>query len=165
MSGEEHKAVLRRLAQALNSCDLDGVDEVFAPDYVRHDPSDLLHDAGVEEYKEAFSGVLRAFPDAHWAIEELLADGDRVIERFSFRGTHTGPFFNLASTGRVALFSGQGTHQGEFMGIPATGRVADMPGIGRFRIAGGRIAEIWSAADITRLMQQLGAMSPQEGGE
>ena len=78
---EENKSVVRRLARAINSGNLDDLDHVLAPNYVRHDPNPIMKDIGREEYKQAFLSLRHAFPDAEWRIEELLSDGDRVIGR------------------------------------------------------------------------------------
>jgi steroid delta-isomerase-like uncharacterized protein len=139
MPETSNKAVVLRLAEAINSRNLDAVDEVFAADYIRHDPSDLLRDAGIEKYKQAFRRLLRAFPDAHWTMDELLEDGDRVIGRWTFRGTNTGPFFNLAPTGREVTY----------------------PIIAVYRIEDGRIAEDWHVFHALGLWQQL---IPEIGG-
>ena len=71
-SDEDNKVVVRRLADAVNSGKLATVDAVLATDYVRHDPSDLLREAGVQQHKPAFARIRRAFPIVHWTIEELL---------------------------------------------------------------------------------------------
>jgi steroid delta-isomerase-like uncharacterized protein len=117
----------------MNAGQLDAVNQIFAPGYVRHDPSDLLHEAGVEEYKAAFAKIRRAFPDALWTIEDLLEDGDKVVARASFRGTHAGPFFN----------------------IPPTGAVVTYPIMGIYRIENGRIAEDWHIFHALGLWQTL----------
>jgi predicted ester cyclase len=133
MSANGNKDVLRRLAAAINGRNLDALDKVFAVDYVRHDPSDLLREVGVKEYKEAFRRLLRAFPNAQWTCDELLEDGDKVIGRWTFRGTNTGPFFNL----------------------PPTGREVPYPIIAVYRIENGRIAEDWHVFHAPGLWQQL----------
>jgi predicted ester cyclase len=133
MSVKNNKILLQRLTEALNSRDLDAVDEIFTPDYVRHDPSGLLHEAGIEEYKRAFSAILAAFPDAKWAVEEILENGDRIIGRFSFQGTHDGPFFNIGPTGKKVTY----------------------PIIGIYRIEEGRIAEDWHIFHALGLWQTL----------
>jgi steroid delta-isomerase-like uncharacterized protein len=133
MQPEGSKAILRRLVELLNEGELDAVDQIFAPDYVRHDPSDLLHEVGVEEYKAAFARLRRAFPDAHWTIEDLLEDGDKVVARVSFRGTHEGSLFN----------------------IPPSGAVVTYPIMGIYRIENGRIAEDWHIFHALGLWQKL----------
>jgi len=133
MATQSNMDVVRRLGELLNARDLDAVDEIFAPGYVRHDPSDLLRDAGVQEYKKGFGHILRAFPDARWTLEDMLQDGDKVIGRWSFRGTHEGPFFN----------------------VPPTGRVVTYPIIAIYRMEDGRIAEDWHAFHALGLWQQV----------
>lgn len=134
LSVENNKKVIRRLAEILNSGELDALEEVFAPGYTRHDPSPLLEDAGVVEYREAFGRLRRAFPDASWQIQELLAaEGGRVIGRWLFRGTHTGPFFNLAPTGKEVTY----------------------PIIAIYRMEGGKVAEDWHLFHALGLWQTL----------
>lgn len=133
MSTEENKAIVRRLGEAINTGDFDALDEVLAPNYVRHDPTSLLHEADREQYKQTFTALRRAFPDAHWTLEEMLADGDRVIGRWTFRGTHEGPFFNLQPTGKEVTY----------------------PIIGIYRIADGMIVEDWHIFHALGLWEQL----------
>jgi steroid delta-isomerase-like uncharacterized protein len=133
----ENKALSRRLLEeAFNAGRLDVTDELVANDYVGHDaalPEEVRGPAGL---KELIGGYRAAFPDIHLAIEDQIADGDRVVTRWS----------------------GKGTHQGELMGMPATGKQATVTGITIDRIAAGRIAESWTSWDTLGLMQQLGAI-------
>lgn len=133
MATTDNRAVVRRLAAAVNGGNLYAVDEVFARDYVRDDPSDLLREAGVKEYKQAFARIRRAFPDARWTIDELLEDGDKVTGRWTFRGTNTGPFFSL----------------------PPSGREVTYLIIAVYRIENGRITEDWHVLHALGLWQQL----------
>jgi steroid delta-isomerase-like uncharacterized protein len=133
MSAKKNKAVIRRLVEAVNNGDLDVVDEIFASDYVRHDPSALLCDVGREEYKRVFVSLRRAFPDAQWVMEDLLADGDKVVGRYTFTGTHKGQFFNVLPSGKKVTY----------------------PIIAIYRIVGGRIAEDWHIFHSLGLWQQL----------
>jgi steroid delta-isomerase-like uncharacterized protein len=130
---EENKAVVLRLAQVLNAGHLDQLDYILAPNYIRHDPNPLLKDVGRTEYKEAFTRLRKAFPDAKWTLEEILADGDRVIGRWTFRGTHTGPFFN----------------------IPPSGKEVTYPILAIYRIEDGMIAEDWHIFHSIGLWEQL----------
>lgn len=133
MYPEEQKEIIRHLARVINSGHLDELDQILAPDYVRHDPNPLLKEAGRDQYKQAFARIRRAFPDATWTIEELLSDGDRVIGRFSFLGTHNGPFFN----------------------IPPTGKQVTYPILAVYRIQDGMIAEDWHIFHSLALWQTL----------
>jgi steroid delta-isomerase-like uncharacterized protein len=140
MNSVENKQVIQRLAAAINSGDLEDLDEILAADYVRHDPNPLLEGVGRAEYKRAFSRLRAAFPNGQWTIEELLSDGDRVVGRWTFRGTHTGQFFN----------------------IPPTGREVTYPILAIYRIENGRIAEDWhlfhSIALWKTLIPEIGGM-------
>ena len=104
MNGDENKDVVRRLGQIVNSGNLDQLDEILSPDYIRHDPNPLMKDIGREEYKEAFRRLWRAFPNAKWTLQDLLSDGDKVIGRWTFRGTHEGQFFNLPPTSKEVSY-------------------------------------------------------------
>ncbi len=84
-----------------------------------------------------------AFPDWVEAVEDVIAEGDKVVVRVA----------------------GTGTHQGEFQGIPPTGRRVTANGMGIGRIVGGRIVEAWAAYDALGLMQQLGAVPASEREE
>lgn len=133
MSTEENKAILNRLEEAINKGNLDVVDEIFTSNYVRHDPSALLREVGREEYKQAFTKLRHAFPDAHWTLEDVLVDGDKVIGRWTFHGTHQGQFFN----------------------IPPGGKEVTYPIIAIYRIVDGKIAEDWHIFHALGLWQQL----------
>jgi len=84
-------------------------------------------------------GVVVAFPDVHANIQDLIAEGDRVVERTN----------------------AQGTHKGEFNGIPPTGRPVTWSELHVYRIENGKIAELWSEIDFLGMMTQLGAITVQ----
>ena len=119
---------------------LDLFDEIFAPDFVQYgaDPDQV---SGVEELKQFFVMMRSGFPDFQVTIEDLFAaEGEKVVLRFTFRGTH----------------------QGEFMGVAPTGKQVTMAGIDIFRIADGKIAELWNQEDVLGMMRQIGAI-PEPG--
>jgi len=93
LSTEETKAVSNRVAEAISSGDLDGLDELMAPDIA-------------EEFKEGITEVRRAFPDYHGTNEIQIAEGDMVANHFVFYGTHRGEFMGIAPTGREVRFTG-----------------------------------------------------------
>ena len=133
---EENKAVVRRLfEEAWNQGNLAVVDELFAPDYVGHIPPEILN--GPEAFKQFVKEYRTVFPDIHFTIEDLVAEGDKVVGRWTCRGTH----------------------KGELQGIPATGVQVTSTGIHVSRIAGGKIVEAWSNWDAMGVMQQLSAAS------
>lgn len=138
---EQIKAVERRfIEEVLNGKDLTAADELVAEDVVELDPFPG-QEQGREGLKELLGMLFAAFPDQHWTIEELIAEGDKVVNRFTWRGTH----------------------RGEFMGIPPTGRRVEVKGVVIDRIVEGRIADTRILMDNLGLMQQLGAIpAPQQ---
>jgi predicted ester cyclase len=88
---EENKATVRQQEEELfTQGNLDAADEVYAPDYVGHDPSNPEDVRGLEAAKQAASDYRQAFPDLRVTVEDLIAEGDRVAARLRFRGTHLG---------------------------------------------------------------------------
>jgi steroid delta-isomerase-like uncharacterized protein len=136
MSVEDNKAVVRRsIEQGENRADLGVLEDCYATDYVHHDPAN----PAVRDWpglKEAFRGYFAAFPDGQVVIDDLIAEGDKVVKRWTSRGTH----------------------QGEFAGIPATGKQVTYTGTVTYRLAGGKIVEAWWNYDLFGMLQQLGAI-------
>jgi predicted ester cyclase len=135
MSAEKYKALGRRLVEeAINEGNLAFIDEFMVADYDRHDAGS--HVVGRENYKQLLRAIRVAFPDLHETIEVLIAEGDMVALRGTFRGTHNG----------------------EFRGIAPTGKVVEWTYTGIIRLANGKMVESWSNSDMLGLMQQLGAI-------
>ena len=138
MSTEENKAVVRRWYEESNKgkeAVMAAVDQLFAPDYVCHG-SGVIPDIDLAGWRQLIPALWTAFPDQHYSLEDLIAEGDKVVIRYTFRGTH----------------------QGAFMGVPATGKVVTFTGIYISRIAGGKFVEDWESFDSLGLLQQLGAI-------
>lgn len=108
------------------------LDELQAKDIIYHGTSMKM--SGIEEYRQAYQHYLSAFHHTRITVEELIAEGDRVMSR-------------------VRL---QGIHQGEFEGLPATGKKINVNAFTIFRFHKGKIAEEWEMIDELGLMQQLG---------
>lgn len=135
MSSVESKDLVRQFIDAVNRGDSSAIEAVLAPDYVDHSlPPGVPPDRS--GFVRFIAGFRQSFPDAHWTIDDLIAEGDKVAGRVTFRGTH----------------------QGDLMGIPPTGKPATIGGIGIYRIAGAKIAEGWVQRDLLGLLQQLGAI-------
>lgn len=135
---EVNKALIRREVEEFwNTGNLDVIDEIYAADLVFHNPF-APHVREIEGYKQYAMAVFTGFPDFHLTIEDLVAGGDKVTKRWTARGTQTG----------------------EFLGIPPTGKQVTLTGIVIFRIAGGKIVEIWENYDALGMMQQLGVIPP-----
>ena len=139
MSTEANKAIIRRFVEEVqNGGDLTVLDEIAAADYVNHTaPPGVPPDR--EGLKQLTAMFRRAFPDGRMTVEDLVAEGDRVVTRKTFRGTHGG----------------------ELMGIPPTGRAVAIQLIDIVRLADGKAVESWSAADDLGMLQQLGALAPR----
>ena len=120
---EQNKALFERF-----------VDEVFNKKNVAF--IDEFLDPNLVEHKEDIYAFLGAFPDLHIRVEDLIAEGDKIV-------------------GRVTL---TGTHQGELMGIPATGKKVSFSEILIIRISNGKAVEQWEVADTMSMMQQLGVI-------
>ncbi len=136
MSTEDNKALARRAYEAVNQGNLADIYELFSPDFVLHNASMTIQ--GLEAYKQWFSMYITAFPDAQSTIEDMIAEGDRVVTRQMFRGTHTG----------------------DLMGIPPTDKQVSATGIVITRVANGKAVEQWSNYDDLGLLQQLGVIPP-----
>ena len=135
MSTEQNKAIGRREHEEIESKgNMAVADEILTPNYVLHFAGNPPLDR--EGYKQLLTVFRTAFPDMRVTVEDQTAEGDRVVNRVTMRGTHTG----------------------EFQGIPPTGKQVMVSGINIMRIEGGKIVEHWGVLDVLGLMQQLGAI-------
>jgi ketosteroid isomerase-like protein len=138
-SEAEGKALVRRyFEEVLSGGDLALASDLFADEYVAHDPSLPPLPPGPGGVALHALASRTAFPDQRATVDDLLAEGDRVAVRFTLRGTHLGALLDLAPTGR---------------------RV-EVRGVAIYRLAGGRIAEGWVGFDALGLLAQLGALAP-----
>ena len=104
---EEIKALVRRQEEELfGRGNLELADEIYAPDYVGHDPSNPEEVRGLQAAKQAAADYRRAFPDLRVTVEDLIAEGDKVAARLRVRGTHLGDLNGIAPTGRRVDFTG-----------------------------------------------------------
>lgn len=136
MDLEAHKAVVRRYREIYNSNQLDALDGVLATDFMPHNMAPGLP-PNIEGAKRAHQVALAMFPDLHISTEELVADRDKVIERWIQTCTDTGTPFFIGN-------------------IPATGRKVTTTGISIYRIANGKIAEHWGEFDFAAVLRQMG---------
>jgi steroid delta-isomerase-like uncharacterized protein len=133
---EQNKQVVRRFIEEVqNEKNWDAFDELHQPDFVNLSappgmPNDL---AGGRMFLGAF---LNAFPDSQFAVDDMIAEGDRVVTKKTFTGTHTA----------------------EFMGIPATGKPVKITFVDILRLRDGKIVEHWLSMDQLSFMQQLGVI-------
>jgi steroid delta-isomerase-like uncharacterized protein len=134
MYAENNKTIVRRLFEEVMKGKLDIADELLAADYVQHSVFGIPD--GREGFKQFFMTFAAAVPDANFVIEDVIAEGDKVVTRFMVTGTQTG----------------------ELQGIPPTGKKFSMTGIDIFRVVDGKIVEHWDAVDQLGMLQQLGAI-------
>lgn len=132
---QRNKELYLRLAdEVLTRKNLAVVDELIASDFTEHVGAEPRR-VGTEGFKSARRRRNAAFPDWQVTVEDIIAEGDKVVARAT----------------------GQGTHRGEYMGIPATGRRVKVTWIAIYRVADGKLAEHWQNIDELGLRQQLGA--------
>jgi len=134
----EISGVVREFVEeVLNQGRIDAADRLVWDDMVEHVPFPG-QGPGLQGLKNVVRGMRAAFPDMHWHIEEQLTEGDRVLTRFEWTGTH----------------------RGAFLGVPATGQLVRVWGMVIDRIQDGRIKETRIIMDMLGLMIQLGAVLP-----
>lgn len=138
MSPEENKALVRRYIEVVwNQKNTSALDELLAPNYQRY-VSATAAPLSREGQRQRITGFHNAFPDLHFTIEDLFAEGDRVAFRVTMRGTHQGPFPYLQSVTR-------------------TGKKVTISVLDVIRVEQGKFAEQWGGPDLFDLLQQLGA--------
>ncbi|HLO16751.1 MAG TPA: ester cyclase [Anaerolineales bacterium] len=135
MSIEDNKELVRRYQEAYNKNDFDALSQILAVDVLTPNIMPGIP-SGWEGAKAAHQIMLSGFPDFHTRIDDLIAEGDKVVARITMRGTNTGTF----------------------MGLPRTGKRVEFTGIYIARIKDGKIVEHWGEEDSVSLMQQLGMM-------
>jgi steroid delta-isomerase-like uncharacterized protein len=136
MTEVANKAVISRfLEEVINQGQLGVADEIVAEDFIELDPLPGQRQ-GREGLKEVIGGLLAAFPDMHWVADEMVGEGEKVVTRFTWTGTH----------------------RGTFLGIPATGKNVTVKGVVIDRLVGGRMTDSRILMDTLGMMQQLGVI-------
>lgn len=137
MSTDNNKALVRRWIEAgWNAGNPALIDALYSPNVVQHDPNSPVPVTSSEALKQYVGGFLTAFPDLHFAIDDLLAEDDKVLWRFTAQGTHTGPL----------------------MTIPPSGERITVTGMALFRVANDTIAEVWVNVDTLGMLQSIGVI-------
>jgi steroid delta-isomerase-like uncharacterized protein len=135
MAAEENKALTRRFYdQIANNGNLDLIDELIAEDFVDHEEFPGLP-ANREGLKQFFSMMRNAFDGFRMDVEDVIAEGDKVVARVTMKGTH----------------------KGKFMGIAGTGKTVKVDTIDIIRIVDGKAVEHWGVTDGMSMMEQIGA--------
>ena len=133
----ETKAIFCRYAEEIwNKRNVDSIDELIASNFIGRiaGAPDIV---GNEGFKQFFAGVFAAFPDGQSTVEQMIAEGDQLAVRWTFRGTH----------------------KGQYLGIAPTGKYVTSTTTAIYRIANGKIVEICGETDALGLLQQLGGRS------
>ncbi len=135
---EANKEIVRRYQEAYNTNNLDVLDEVLAPDWRTNAwPEGVPQD--IETAKGFYQELLKSFPDVQFITEQLVAEGEWVVQRHTFRGTF----------------------QNELAGLPPTGKLIELEGVSMFRVGGGKIVEHWGFADDAGFWHQCGVEVPE----
>ena len=137
---KENKVLVRRAFEEVwHKGNLEVLDEIMAPDVIVHIAPPGAPPTG-ESVKQMTVAILNAFSERQADLEDLIAEGDKVVERWRFSGKHTG----------------------EFMGLPPTHKQVTFSGISIMRIVGGKVVEEWDQVDALGMMQQLGLVPSPE---
>lgn len=137
MAADPH-GLVEAFVTMLNEHDPDLVDRFVAADYINHN---VFVPDGREANRTFWASLFTALPDLTATAEDVVVSGDRVVGRFTYRGTH----------------------RGEFMGIPATGRPIEMRSIDIWRVDGGMFAEHWDELNTLQVLVQMGALPKRAG--
>ena len=135
---EENRALALRASEIVNQRNPALIEELYPPDFVWHEPDQDIR--GYEQAKQFVSTFLQAFPDITISVEDVIAEGDKVVSRYTIRGTHQG--------------------ETEQFG-PPTGRQMELEGITIHRFEDGKIVEEWESYDSLSMLQQLG-LAPEQ---
>jgi steroid delta-isomerase-like uncharacterized protein len=131
-----NSAVVERFVEeVINQGRLEVANEIVALDFVELDPLPGQRQ-GREGLKEVIAMMRSGFPDIQWVTEETIEEGEKVVSRFTWTGTH----------------------RGDFLGIPATGKSVKVKGVVIDRVAGGRMSDSRILMDSLGMMQQLGVI-------
>ena len=134
MSAEQNKSIVRRwVEEGWNKRNTALIDELFTPNFYQHETGPETVNSS-ETLKPFVTGYLSAFPDLQFTIDDLIAEGDKVVWRFTASGHQNGPL----------------------MGAPASGKAISVTGTITFRLENSRMAEAWLNLDVLGLLQQVG---------
>jgi predicted ester cyclase len=135
-----NKALLRRFYKEVYvDWDMSLVDAVVSPRFTSHDWPDG-GPTGPRAFRQYYAAIRAAVPDARYEVDDLIAEGDRVVVRWRLLGTH----------------------EGSFQGIAPTGRAIELKGIAIYRVDGGKLMERWVVSDLHGLLEGIRGSSAQE---
>lgn len=136
---QQNMAIIRKsITEMYNKGNISAIDQFLTSDYVGHALGSGMTISGVPAVKETVAKSRAAFPDLYLTVENMVAEGDRVVVQWMARGTH----------------------KGEYLGIAPSGKSINIGGLTMYRLAGGKIAEAWSGWDQGSLFRQIGVEMP-----
>jgi predicted ester cyclase len=133
MPAQENIETLRRACHRFKVKDIDGYLAMYSNSVIHHGYSSRIR-PGLTGLKEHYANLFKGFPDLTVDIDDIIAEGEKVAHRFTFRGTH----------------------RGEFLGIPPTGNLVTAPGMQMNLFSSGKCIEVWSVHDSFRFLSQIG---------
>jgi len=136
MPPQENIAAFQHASLRFKVKDLDGYLAMYNNSVIHHGFSSRVR-PGLPGLREHYTRLLNGFPDLRVEIDDIIAEGEKVVHRFTFYGTH----------------------RGEFLGIPATGKKVSAPGMQMNLFSSGKCIEVWSVHDSFRFLTQIGAVS------
>lgn len=139
-STDQNKATMRKVYDMMNTGNVDQVDQYFTADAIDHQvmPGQTDPQPALANFKQYMAVFHKAFPDMKLTVEDMVAEGDKVVARCHMNGTQTG----------------------DFMGTPPTGKSVSIETIDIVRFVDGKCAEHWGLSDDAGMMQQLGMTPP-----
>jgi len=143
MSDDNKRLARRALEEIYAKGDLELVEELVHPDFADHDPAHPDQPRGPESVRETVRNLHGMFSELHFEVEDEIAEGDRVVQRVTMSGRHTGPL----------------------MGREPTDRTFAVRHVNIWRIADGKIVDHWGSRDDLGLLVQLGLIAPGEGAD
>ncbi len=133
---EQNRKTMERFVEFINTGDMEIGREVIAPDVIFHAPTSPEPMKGLDGYATVLHMMRGAMPDVHWTVEESIAEGNKIMIRFTMRGTQTNPL----------------------MGIPATGKSVCVTAMNIYELRDGKIIREHGLPDLFSLLGQLGVL-------
>jgi steroid delta-isomerase-like uncharacterized protein len=135
MPRQENIDALQRASLRFKARDLEGHLELYSSSVIHHGFSSRIR-PGIPGLRDHYTKLLKGFPDMRIDIDDIIADGEKVVHRFAFNGTH----------------------RGEFLGVPATGKSVSAAGVHIHLFQAGKCVEVWQVLDTFRFLSQIGAV-------
>ncbi|USX15891.1 ester cyclase [Oxalobacteraceae bacterium OTU3CAMAD1] len=135
MTSEANKLTMQKFVEFINTASEALADELISTEAIFHVPGRPEPMKGPAGYLAIIGMMREGFPDIQWTLEEMVAESDKVAARFTMRGTHQGPFFGVAPTGKKIT----------------------VQAMNLYRLSGGKFVEERGQPDMLGLLQQIGA--------